>query len=156
MQLPENWQVRLIQLLAVGGMMVAFFLLLFHEGKLISVCSSGGWDDCGQVSGPTAKYASVGPIPVALIGLLGYIAMFMVVWLEDWIEFVEIYMGEIMIALTGIAFLFSLALTLLEIFVIHHICRYCVVSAVIVTTQLILAIIYLRAVNAANRENNEE
>jgi len=152
MQLPENWQVRLIQLLAVGGMMLAFFLLLFHEGKLISVCSTGGWDDCGQVSGPTARYASIGPIPVALMGLIGYIAIFMAAWLEDWIEFVEIYMAEIMISLTGMAFLVSLGLTLLEIFVIHHICRYCVISAVIVTTQLILAIIYLRAVSKANNK----
>ena len=152
MQLPENWQVRLIQLLAVGGMMVAFFLLLFHEGKLISVCSSGGWDDCGQVSGPTARYASFGPIPVALLGLVGYIAIFLAVWLEEWIEFVEIYLAEILIGLTGMAFLVSLGLTLLEVFVIHHICRYCVVSAVIVTIQFILAIVYLRAVNKANNE----
>ncbi len=152
MQIPENWHVRLIQLLAVGGMAIAFFLLLFHEGKLISVCSTGGWDDCGVVSGPTAPYASIGPIPVALLGLLGYISIFMVAWLEDWIELVEVYMGEIMIGLTGIAFLFSLGLSLLEVFVIHHICRYCVMSAVIVTIQLLLSIMYLRALNKANNE----
>ncbi len=148
MQLPKNWHVRLIQRLAVGGMFIAFFLLLFHEGKLISVCSSSGWDDCGQVSGPTARYASLGGIPVALMGLVGYISIFMAVWLEEWIEFVEDYLAEILLGLTSIAFLFSLGLTLLEIFVIHHICRYCVVSAVIVTIMFVLSIIYLRVENS--------
>ncbi len=140
MHLPRNWQVRLIQLLAVGGIIVAFFLLLYHEGKIISLCSSGGWDDCGQVSGPTARYASFGGIPVALMGLIGYITIFMMVWLTEWIALIEDYLAEILISLTGIAFLFSLGLTLLEIFVIHHICRYCVISAVIVTIMFILSV----------------
>jgi uncharacterized membrane protein len=47
---------------------------------------------------------------------------------------------------TGLAFLFSLGLTGLELFVIHAICRYCVVSAVLVTNIFGLAISYLISV----------
>jgi uncharacterized membrane protein len=145
---PDNWQVRLIQLLAVPGMLLAFYLLLFHNGKLIDVCTASGWDDCGKVSGPDAPYSAVGPVPVALIGLIGYSLLFLLTWLKDWLALVEDYLPELLVALTGIAFLFTLGLTALEIFVIHAICRYCVVSAVIITIMLGLAVHYMRQTTA--------
>jgi uncharacterized membrane protein len=126
-------------------MLVAFYLLLFHNGDLIGACASGGWDDCGQVSGPDAQYSSVGPIPVALIGLIGYALIFLVTWLADWWPWIDDNLPELMIAFTGLGFLFSLGLTVLELFVIHAICRYCVVSAVIATIMFVLAIVYLRS-----------
>lgn len=149
MNIPENWQLRLIQLLSVGGILLAFFLYLYHEGRLVDVCTASGWDDCGKVSGPGAPYASIGPVPVALIGLIGYAVIFLAVWLQDWLDFVDLYLPELMVGFTGLAFLFSLGLTALEIFVIHYICRYCVVSAVIVTVMFGLAIHYMRMVNSA-------
>ncbi|MCA9934360.1 MAG: vitamin K epoxide reductase family protein [Ardenticatenaceae bacterium] len=145
----EKWQIRFIQLLAVAGMLVAFFLYLFHEGSLVGVCSASGWDDCGQVSGPDAPYAAIGPIPVALIGLVGYVFIFLLTWLQDWLPIIEDYMPELMIGTTALAFLFTLGLTGLELFVIHAICRYCVISAVIVTIMFALSVSYLREVNQA-------
>lgn len=147
MTLHDDWQIRIIQLISVAGIVVAFYLLLFHNGSLIAVCSESGWDDCGAVSGPDAPYSSVGPIPVALIGLVGYVGIFLVTWLKDWLPALDDYVPEIMIGMTGLAFLFSLWLTALELFVIHALCRYCVVSAVFVTIMFILSISYLRAVN---------
>jgi uncharacterized membrane protein len=111
--LPD-WQLRLIQLLAVPGLIVAYYLLLFHEGQLVIVCS-GGWDDCGAVSGPDAPYSSVGPIPVALIGMAGYGLIFMLVWLRDWLPLLDDTLPEIMVSITGLALLFSLWLTGLEL-----------------------------------------
>jgi uncharacterized membrane protein len=150
MQRPDDWQIRLIQLLAVIGMFIAYFLLLFHSGALVGVCEPSGWDDCGQVSGPGAPYSSIGPIPVALLGLVGYISMFLAVWLKDWLSLLDEYLPEIMVGLTGLALLFSAYLTGLEIFVIHAFCRYCIISAVIVLIQFVLALSYLRSVNQAS------
>ncbi|MDX1614643.1 MAG: vitamin K epoxide reductase family protein [Candidatus Promineifilaceae bacterium] len=144
---PEDWQLRVIQLLAVPGLLLSYFLLLYHNGDLINVCEPSGWDDCGSVSGPDAPYSSIGPIPVALIGMLGYAAIFGVIWLKDWILLVEDYLPELMIGLTGFALLMSLGLTVLEIFVIQAICRYCVISAVIVIIMFVLALSYLRSFN---------
>jgi uncharacterized membrane protein len=143
---PQDWQVRLIQLLAVVGLFVAYYLLLYHNGTLIAVCGSSGWDDCGQVSGPDAPYSSLGSVPVALIGLLGYALIFLLTWLPGWWPTVEEYLPELLVGTTGLAFLFSLGLTGLELFVIHAICRYCVVSAVLVTIIVGLAISYLISV----------
>ena len=146
---PEDWPILIIQLLAVPGMMVAFYLLLYHDGDLIGACSASGWDDCGQVSGPGAKYAAIGPIPVALIGLAGYAAIFLAVWLANWWSWIDENIPELMIVLTGLAFLFSLGLTVLEIFVIGAICRYCVVSAIIVTSMFVLSLVYRRKLRRA-------
>ena len=137
---PEDWQLRLILLLAVPGMVIAFYLLLFHSGNLIEVCRPSGWDDCGKVSGPDAAYSSIGPFPVALIGLVGYALIFLLIWLKDWLPALDDYMPELMVGLTGVALLFSLGLTALEIFVIQAICRFCVISALIILVMFILAI----------------
>jgi len=142
--LPD-WQIRLIQLLAIPGIVIAYYLFLFHQEQVVIVCG-GGWDDCGAVSGPDAPYSKVGPVPVALIGLTGYVFIFMLVWLQDWVSFIDEYLPEIMVGVTGIALLFSLWLTALEAFVIHAFCRYCVVSAVIILIMFLLAVSYLREV----------
>ena len=99
------------------------------------------------MSGPGAPYASVGPVPVALIGLIGYAVIFLLTWLPPWWARLEAYLPELMLGVTGIAFLFTLWLTALEIFVIHAVCRYCVVSAVIITVMLVLSVSLLRQVN---------
>lgn len=142
---PPDWQVRLVQLLAVPGLMIAFYLLLYHNGDLVNVCRPSGWDDCGKVSGPDAPYSAIGPIPIALIGLVGYAVIFVVTWLKDWWSPLDNYSPEILVALTGFAFLLSLGLTGLELFVINAICRFCVISALIVTIMLVLSISYLRS-----------
>jgi uncharacterized membrane protein len=84
---------------------------------------------------------------VALIGLLGYATLFLLAWLKDWLAVVEDYLPELLVGLSAVAFLFSLGLTGLELFVIHAICRYCVVSAVIISLIFVLSIDYLREVN---------
>jgi uncharacterized membrane protein len=142
---PDDWQLRIVQLLTVPGMILSFYLLLYHSGNLINVCSANGWDDCGKVSGPGAPYSSIGPFPVALIGLAGYAVIFLLVWIKDWLPGLEEYLPELMVGLNGIAFLFTLGLTAIEIFVVEAICRYCVVSAVIITIMFALSVSYLRS-----------
>lgn len=146
--MKQDWQLRLIQFLSVPGMLLAFYLYLFHEGVLIVGCKVGSFFDCGVVSGPGAPYASIGPVPVAFIGLTGYAVIFLLTWLRDWENPLMDYLPEIMVAITGIAFLFSLGLTIVEAIVIHAFCQYCVVSAVLVVILFGLAVSYLRSENA--------
>lgn len=151
--MKQDWQLRLIQLLSVPGMLLAYYLYLFHEGVLVSGCAVGGWFDCGQVSGPGATYASIGPVPVAFIGLTGYAVIFLLTWLRDWEHPLMDYLPEIMLTVTSIALLFTLGLTALELFVIHAFCQYCVVSAVFVVILFGLSVSYLRSVNAEGSED---
>lgn len=143
------WQPRLIQFLAVPGLVVAFYLWLFHAGQLnMAVCGPSAWDDCGAVSGPGAPYAAVGPIPVAAIGFAGYAVIFLLVWLADFVSAIEDYLPELLVGVTALALLFTLFLTGIELIVLHAVCRYCLVSAAIVIAMFVLAASYLRAVAA--------
>lgn len=142
----KEWPVRVIQLLTVPGLLLSFYLWLYHEDLLVAACGASGWDDCGAVSGPGAPYASLGPIPVAALGFVGYAAIFLLVWLKDFVALVEDYLPELVVGFTGLAFLFTAYLTALELVVIHAVCRYCLVSAAIVTVMFGLALGHLRAV----------
>lgn len=151
----NKWQVRLIQLLAVPGLLVAFYLLLYHNGALVAACTANGWEDCGLVSGPDAPYSAIGPIPVALIGLVGYATIFLLTWLPDWLPALRRYLPELLVGVTGMALVFTAGLTALEIFVIHAVCRYCLVSAAIILLMFILAVLYLRDANRATSVTEE-
>lgn len=141
----DDWQIRIIQILAIPGMLLSFYLLLFHNGELIASCSGSGWDDCGSVSGPDAQYSSIGPVPVALIGLIGYLFIFLSIWLADWWQKLDQYLPELVVGLTGAALLITLGLTALELFAIHAFCRYCVYSAIIVLLMFVLSVSYVRS-----------
>ncbi len=151
----EKWQVRFIQLLAVPGLLLAFYLLLYHNGVLTATCTSGRWEDCGLVSGPDAPYAAIGPIPVALIGLVGYAIIFLLTWLAEWSPSLEDYLPEVLIGTIGLALIVTGGLTALEIFVIHAVCRYCLVSAAIILVMFLLAVSYLREVNRDPSEQGD-
>lgn len=151
MKIPD-WQARLIQLLSVPGLLLAFYLLLFHNGSLSATCAAGGWEDCGLVSGPDAPYSSIGPVPVALIGLVGYAVIFLLTWLADWVSAIKSFLPELLIGVVGIALVFTIGLTALEIFVIHAVCRYCLVSATIIILMFILAVSFLREANRTGRD----
>ncbi|MBK8433354.1 MAG: vitamin K epoxide reductase family protein [Chloroflexi bacterium] len=139
----HNWQPRLIQLLTLPGLLIAYYLWLYHEGQIISACTVTNFFDCGRVSGPGATYATIGPIPVAIIGLLGYAAIFVVIWAADFLPVIEKHLPELLVGLIGFALLFTLYLKALEIFVIGVICQYCLYSAIIIAIMFALAIHYL-------------
>lgn len=143
--IKTDWQLRVIQLLAVGGMFVAYFLLLYHEGIISSACGVNDWSNCDAVSGPDAAFSSIGPIPVAALGLLGYLTIFLVAWARDVVPGLRRYTRELLMGLASFALLFTLALTALEAFVLRAWCQYCLLSAAIVLAIFILAISYLRA-----------
>ena len=138
-----GWQVRLVQLLSVPGILLAYYLWLFHEGKVFPPCAAGGIFDCGQVSGPGAQFSSLGGAPVALIGLVGYMAIFLLVWLKDWLPALDENMPELMLGVTSLGFAFTIFLTAIEAVVIGAFCQSCLVSAAIMTIMFILSLLYL-------------
>lgn len=144
----REWPLRLIQLLSVPGIVLAYYLWLYHESKVFPACAVGGLWDCGQVSGPSAQYSSIAGVPVALIGLLGYVAIFLLIWLRDWLPLLDQYMPELMVGVVGLGFAFTIFLTAVEAFVLGAFCQYCLVSAVIITVMFVLSLLFLRSSRA--------
>jgi uncharacterized membrane protein len=126
----------LIAALALIGFFVALYLLLWKIGVLGSIaCGSGG---CEVVQ--LSEYAEVFGVPVALFGVVGYLAMLAVSVLglqPRWVNSKR--PSVVLLALSGVGVAYSAYLTYLEAAVIHAWCRWCVVSAVIVTAIAVTA-----------------
>jgi uncharacterized membrane protein len=117
--------------LALIGIGIAGYLTYVHyQGIKVLCLSSGG---CETVQSST--YASLAGVPVALLGLIGYVGILVSVFIpRDY--------GRIMGALLSlIGFSFSLYLTYREIFTIKAICQWCVASAVIMFLLAIVTVI---------------
>ena len=130
-----------IVLLCLAGLFIASYLYLYKIGMIGTLaCGSGGCETV-QLS-PQSRFLGV---PVALIGVLGYALLLVLALLALQPRFAgPAWPSRWLTWLAGAAVLFSLYLTALELFVIHAICRYCVVSAVLIVLIFLLAARELR------------
>ena len=115
--------------LAVIGLGVASYLTYVHYagfGALVCVGGHGGRSSCETVQ--SSVWSKVGGVPVAVLGLIGYVGILGSLVIPD---------GEgsrlATLGLTLMGFAFSAYLTYRELFSIHAICEWCVSSAVIMT-----------------------
>lgn len=119
--------------LTAVGLCLAAYLTYVHYSGVTPPCSIKG-NPCSQVQ--KSQYSLLIGIPVALIGLLGYIAI-----LGSLLLLPE---GErarfVTMALVLGGFGFSLYLTYRELFTLHKICEWCVSSAVIMTLLACLSV----------------
>jgi uncharacterized membrane protein len=130
-----------IAVLALAGLFVSLYLLL-HKLGLIGVlqCGSGGCDAV-QASG----YADFLGLPVALYGVVGYAALFVVSMMAVRQPHTSHrHLDRTVAVLSSLGFLFTLYLTALELFVIHATCRWCLGSAAIITAIMVLSVAPMR------------
>jgi uncharacterized membrane protein len=130
-----------IIVVATIGLLDAIYLTYVHYHGLkglLCIGGHGGHSSCETVQ--SSVYSKVLGVPVALLGLLGYIALLGSLLIR----------GELgralgfLVALIG--FGFSMYLTYRELFTIHAICEWCVGSAVCLTILVVLTgIRFLRA-----------
>ena len=123
---------RVMLVLTVIGLGVAIYLTYVHYSGSKPACTAG--ESCLKVQ--TSQWSKLAGVPVALIGLVGYISILGSLLVPDREESRLVTLG-----LTLIGFLFSGYLTYRELFSIHAICEWCASSAVILTILLICAVI---------------
>ena len=120
-----------ILILALIGVGVAGYLTYIHYEKIKILCLSSGGCETVQAS----SYAKLDGIPVAVLGLAGYVCILGSLA-------VRTELGRIIgFAVALIGFLFSMYLTYREIFTIKAICQWCVSSAILMTALMILTAI---------------
>lgn len=130
---------KALMFLAVLGLLDALYLTwikLTADG----VCVIG--EGCEIVN--TSPYSSIGGIPIALLGAGAYIAMFVVLYMEPRSKFFDLNGPMLVFGLSLAGVLYSAYLTYLELYVIHAICEFCVLSAIVLLIMLILSGIRLR------------
>ncbi|MEK6193342.1 MAG: vitamin K epoxide reductase family protein [Deltaproteobacteria bacterium] len=121
---------KFITVLAILGMLVSAYLTWIHWNPGVAACTGVG--DCEAVN--SSAYATLGEIPIAILGFGMYASVLGLVWIgkraggraSD-----NAGLGIFGFSLLGV--LFSGYLTYIELYVIHAICPYCVISAILVT-----------------------
>jgi uncharacterized membrane protein len=128
---PRALRITLL-VLTVLGVVLASYLTYIHYAGIKPLCGRNG-GGCEIVQ--TSEYSKLVGVPVALIGLLGYIAILGSLLVPE-----SETSRLATVAFTVVGFGFSAYLTYRELFSIHHICEYCVSSAVIVTILMCLSV----------------
>ena len=116
--------------LSLVGLFVSLYLTL-HRLGVIGTLACGADGGCSTVQ--SSSYATFLGVPVPFLGLAGYLLLFVLAFRAASGVADERRMAFVLLALSAVAFAFSLYLTALEAFVIHAWCRWCVVSAIIAT-----------------------
>jgi len=122
---------RTLIVLALVGIGIASYLTYVHYKKLSPICAIN--EGCEKVQ--NSRYAKVGGVPVPVIGLIGYVAIFTSLFVRS--EVARLTTAGMAIG----GFAFSVYLTSLELFRIHAICQWCVGSAIVMTTIAVLSTI---------------
>lgn len=118
----------LLFILAVLGLVASTLALREHYRTYgDSPCSINEHWDCGVVN--HSRYAMLGPVPVAALGIVGYILMAALAWMRA-------YRWLIVLSLAGLAF--SLYLAHIEKDILGVWCVYCVISLGIISVLSLL------------------
>jgi len=132
---PRPW-LRLFSLaLTLGGVGITGYLTYSHLTETLTACPANATFNCELVQ--HSIYSELAGIPIAYIGLAGYLAILAVLLLEGRISFFT-QRGPLMVfGFTLFGFLYSGFLTSTEAFILHAWCLWCLSSAILMTVLFI-------------------
>ena len=130
---------RLALALTIIGLLVSIYMTIFKITSNTKMCI--GSKDCSVVN--ASSYSMVNGVPVAVIGVAGYLALLAVQWLERKPGFVQENGSMIFFALSVTGFLFTLYLIYVEVAKIKAYCPFCITSQVTMTLIFVLSVIRL-------------
>jgi len=129
-----------IAFLALAGVVVSALALQVHYSTTTEPCDINAKWDCGIVN--HSPFAEVLHIPVAAIGIAGYLALAgLALWRRP----------RLLASLALAALAFSLYLTYIEKYVLEVYCIYCVTSLGIIVLTTLLSFVWVLAETRAHR-----
>jgi uncharacterized membrane protein len=130
--------------LALVGLLISAYLTMSHYG-LTGPLVCGGSGSCEKVQ--ASRYAVFLGVPVAAIGLGGYVVL-LAVALAGTHERFAARSGptRLLVMFSGLGVAFSAYLTWLELFRIHAVCRWCVASAAVIAGIFVVSLVGMRGV----------
>lgn len=131
----------IIAALALGGVGLATYLAMYKLGMIGNLACTIG--SCETVN--LSRWATLLGVPVAVWGVGFYVILFLVALLGTTERFVdEPWVSHALLGLTAWGVVFSAWLTYLELYVIHAICMFCVISAILVTVTFLVSVLEWR------------
>ena len=144
----RRWLVALLLLSLIGAGDSGYLLWKLWTGGS-SFCQAGGCDLVTQ-----GEYAEVRGIPLAAIGLAGYLTLLCLVAMAVW-SAKPSAVGAIA-AISGIGVVVSAFLVYLQVAVIRTICSWCILSAFTMASIFILSVLLLRQLRHLGRLQSAE
>lgn len=132
--LPKQLVWAFLAISFIGFLDASYLTVSHYTGAELS-CSLT--DGCGQVT--SSEYSVIFGVPLALLGLLYYLSIFILSFLYLDIKKPEIF--EFIRPLTVAGLLASIWFVYLQLYVIEAICQYCMLSAITSTILFILGMI---------------
>ena len=117
-----------IAVIALAGLVVSYLALRVHYSNDVEPCDINAHWDCGVVN--HSPFAMIGPVPVAAIGMVGYVLLGGLALLRRRI---------LVLAFSLIGLGFALYLSHIEKDVLMVWCLYCVISQVLILILTLLA-----------------
>ena len=121
-----------VALVAAAGAAVAGYLTYVHYRPAALICTGGGGCEAVQES----SYAEIAGIPVALLGLLAYIAVLGLVAWDS--ELARTLAATIALSAVG----FAVYLVVVQAFVIEEWCVWCLVNDLVVVPLLVVLTVW--------------
>lgn len=125
--------------LAILGVLVSIYMTIFKLTENPGMCLGNG--GCSVVN--NSIYSEVYGIPVAVIGVFGYLAILGALLLPSRSAFFAANGTMIFFGLALIGFLFSLYLIYVEVALIHALCPFCLTSQITMTILFVISLIAL-------------
>lgn len=120
------------------GFVVATYLTILHYKNVLPPCSVTG--NCEKVL--TSAFASIGPIPLALLGSLFYLSL-IVLCILILTNYKKVFLNAFYLWVI-IGFIVSIILVAIQAFILHAYCQYCLTSEAISGGLVILAFLRFR------------
>lgn len=125
---------------AAIGLVDSVYLTWIKLTHTTALCLPG-IGDCETVN--TSRYSEIYGIPIALLGALVYLAILLIVLLKDKASFLSEYGLYLLFGISLVGVLYSAYLTYIEIAVLHAICPFCVISAIVILLIFVSTIVRL-------------
>jgi len=125
---------------AAIGLVDSVYLTWIKLTHTTALCLPGV-GDCETVN--TSRYSEINGIPIALLGALVYLAILLIVLLKDKASFLNDFGLYLLFGISLVGVLYSAYLTYIEIAVIHAICPFCVISAIVILLIFVSTIVRL-------------
>jgi uncharacterized membrane protein len=133
MNLTKNKLIIYSLILGFLGFIVATYLTILHFKNALPPCHLTS--NCEKVL--TSQFASIGPVPLALLGSLFYLAI-IVLCILILTNYKKVFLDLFYVA-AAIGFGVSIILLLVQAYILHAFCQYCLTSEVISTGIVLLA-----------------
>lgn len=135
----DRWLYRVSIALAALGVLVSAYMTVYKLTENNSMCLGNG--GCASVN--SSVYSEVRGVPVAVIGVGGYLAILATLLAENRNPFLRRNGTMIVFGSALVGFLFTLYLIYVELALIHALCPFCVTSQITMTILFVLSVIRL-------------